>query len=839
MSKTKSPTLRKRYPLLATEALIKTLSPLSNRYHLTSGELYLAGIDSDERPEELTAVIGYWKDRPQERASLRTVLATAYLVTFALGEEHKEDGVLCRVTSLKRVKIKRTSQKEGGRVSASVALSPIIEDEQAQERHDELKRVIQEELKRHGLKVPKLESLLKRKRRTPLIKWSEELFALCKPDVSLFKLWLETDLLANRYATLSRACSMHLMELTFFDELKMNMKEQFLMGRQRQELMRRLKGMKMMLDELTEHEQRMKRKRALQRAALFQAEGEEEDEGEEPQTLGAQWGKRAGEQVKEGWGPFSDDDDEDEGGSLEERLASLELTPEASREVKRALKSLRSGPSMGAEAHTTRSFLEVVAELPWEHRSERKVLDLQAVERALDEEHEGLGEVKERILEHLAVSSLSGATQGSVLCLSGPPGVGKTSLVKQIASALGRPFVRISLGGVEDEAAIRGHRKTYVGAMPGRICDALRQAKVKDPVILLDEVDKVGESRRGSPEAALLEVLDPEQNATFRDHYLEIPLDLSEVLFICTVNDPRQLSAPLRDRLEMVELSGYLDHEKRDILQRHLLPRSLASHGLAPDALSLSDEVSDVMISRYTREAGVRQLERVVRHLCRKLARETVTTLKRNEAPSWRPEVGELTELIGAPKYRKETPLSFKDPGLACGLAWSAVGGSVLHIETARYPGKGALKLTGRLGEVMQESAQTALTALRVKRGEELIEAHSFTEQDLHVHFPEGATPKDGPSAGVTLYCALYSLMSGRALREDVAMTGECTLQGRVLAVGGLKEKLLAAQRGGMRRVILPEENRDEVMGFEPVTRGELELVWVTRADEALEAALS
>lgn len=831
MSKNK--TLQHQYPLLATEAILKTLSPLSSKYQLSDIELEKLGFSIKACPQELQIVIAYWKDQVQEKASLRTLLATGFLLNLSFEEKHKTEASF-KILSIDRVKIKRTYQKGAQSVVARLDLSPIQEDPKDQELHDDLKAVLQEEFTRHRLKIPKFSSLLHRKRRTPLLKWSEELFSLCKPDVSLFKEWLETDHLADRYALLSRITSTFLLELSFFDDMKISMKEQFMKGRQRQELIQRLKGLKQMLDELSEHEQRIQRARALKRAALFTEEQTPAEDQPNKVELGTSWGKGANHRGQ--WNLWDDHEDE---GSLEERLAGLSLTQEAHREVKRALRSLRSGPSMGAETHTIKSFLEVVAELPWEHRSQHPPMNLETVEQSLNEHHEGLGEVKERILEHLAVSQLSGNRQGSILCLSGPPGVGKTSLVKQIALALGRPFVRISLGGVEDEAAIRGHRKTYVGAMPGRICDALRQAKVKDPVILLDEVDKVGENRRGSPQAALLEVLDPEQNHAFRDHYLEIPLDLSEVLFICTVNDPRQLSAPLRDRLEMVELSGYLDLEKKEILKNHLLPRTLASHGLASDALILNEAVSEEMITRYTREAGVRQLERLIKRLCRKLAKATVATPIGDRVPKWTPKVSELIPLLGPPKYRKESPLSFQEPGIACGLAWSALGGSVLHIETARYPGKGNVKLTGRLGEVMQESAQTALTALRVKRGQELKDHHHFGEQDLHIHFPEGSTPKDGPSAGITLYCALYSLLSGRSLREDVAMTGECTLQGRVLPVGGLKEKLLAAQRGGMRRVILPQENQDEVMAYESETRGTLELIWVSQADEALEAALS
>jgi len=856
---------RQSYPLIVSEAFMRPLTLLDKALTLTQLEATQVGIlkgggATHKRPERaqlqsqsVKVVMAYWSAKPQAKPCRESVLPVAYLMTLIPHRALASGDVNVRVKSMERVTVKGTRVVKSG-PRASVEPRPVEADADAPALRAELIEAIEAELARPATPSdPRLLKLLKAKRVRSEAKWAEGVFQCCDPDSQSLKEWLQLDSLSERYRMLGRLTSTHLLETSFFATVKQGVKEQFALGQRRQELNRRLRATKMMLQELSRHEQKLRQEVKQRHSSLIGelTKGDEQLEakvdegliGERPAEVSegdsAASAARSTRLKKPTWDPWASDDDDDDEGSLEERLSTIPFSVEAQREVKRSLKQLRSGGLMGPELHNTKSFLEVVAELPWERRSEAPPAELKKVEEALNQHHKGLGEVKERILEHLAVSQLSGAAQGSVLCLSGPPGVGKTSLVKQIAAALGRPFVRISLGGVEDEAAIRGHRRTYVSAMPGRICDALKQAKVKDPVILLDEVDKVGESQRGSPEAALLEVLDPEQNSAFRDHYLEIPLDLSEVLFISTVNDPRRLSAPLRDRLELVELTGYLDSEKQEIVSEHLLPRTLASHGLASDALRLSPELSQEIITRYTREAGVRQLERMIKRICRKLAKETVCVEEGAEAPKWELKLSQLTELLGPPQYREERALSFKEPGLACGLAWSALGGSVLHIETARYPGKGGLRLTGRLGEVMQESAQTALTALRVRRGEELIEAHDFSAQDLHIHFPEGATPKDGPSAGVTLYCALYSLMSARPLREDVAMSGECTLQGRVLPVGGLKEKLLAAQRGGIKRVILPRDNHDEVMAFEPEARGDLELIWVERADEALEAALS
>ncbi len=661
--------------------------------------------------------------------------------------------------------------------------------------------------------------------RRPFLKWSLDLFDALDPDDTARVLWLQCNSSSERMTLLHMLALERVASLGAEAEIQRNMTDMFSLTHQRNNIRRRMMHLAAILRNLERRQ-----------GELSGGEGEGDDTRAEMRARFMERMSERGERggFKDPWGQ----EEEGESKTLEERLGALSLTPEVRREVRRALKALRGTMGMGPETHSLKGFLELVCELPWERRAEERAVSFDEVASALDARHEGLAEVKERVLEHLAVSRLSGEPQGTVLCLSGPPGVGKTTLVREVASALGRPFVRVSLGGVHDEADIRGHRRTYVSSVPGRICDALRLAKVKNPVVLLDEIDKLGEGRRGSPEAALLEVLDPEQNKAFRDHYLEVPLDLSEVLFICTANDPRTLSAPLRDRLEMVELSGYSDAEKLKIARDHLIPHAIKRHGLAEGALSLSDEVLTEVIARYTKEAGVRQLERAVSRLCRKLALRTARAPEGAPAPRLAPSADDLVGLLGAPKFSRERVVPLLAPGVVNGLAWTAAGGSVLHIEAARYKGKGALKLTGRLGEVMQESAQAALTALRVRRGDELEASHDFDARDIHIHLPDGAVPKDGPSAGVALYCVLYSLMSGRALREDVAMTGECTLQGRVLAVGGLREKLLGAQRDQMRRVILPRQNQAEVMAFEPAVRGDLDLVWVDLVDQALEAAL-
>ncbi|MBL8788740.1 MAG: endopeptidase La, partial [Deltaproteobacteria bacterium] len=459
------------------------------------------------------------------------------------------------------------------------------------------------------------------------------------------------------------------------------------------------------------------------------------------------------------------------------------------------------------------------------------------VEDKLDADHFGLKDPKRRILEHLAVLKVAKNPRGTILCLVGPPGVGKTSIGQSIADATGRPFIRLALGGVRDEAEIRGHRRTYVGAMPGRIISALKKVKAKNPVMLLDEVDKLGQWWNGSPESALLEVLDPEQNHTFTDHYMELPFDLSEVLFICTANSLDTISAPLRDRLEIVEVSGYTHDEKVHIARNHLIPRQLKDHGIHEGSLVISDAALAAVIREYTREAGVRQLNREIVRLCRNVAlRIARSPDSANTALFVEPET--LKELLGKSKFRDEVAERTGQPGVATGLAWTPVGGDILFIETSLMTGKGQTQITGKLGEVMTESARAALSYVRSHATELGIDPSFLETKDLHIHVPAGAVPKDGPSAGVTIFTAIASLLTGRSVRSDTAMTGEATLRGRVLPVGGIKEKVLAAHRAGLRRIILPQKNERDIEDIPEDTRKELTFILVDDMSEVLAAAL-
>jgi ATP-dependent Lon protease len=527
---------------------------------------------------------------------------------------------------------------------------------------------------------------------------------------------------------------------------------------------------------------------------------------------------------------------EDALAKLEERLDAAGLTAEAREVADRELGRLRSIGNASPESHVIRTYLEWLADMPWDKRAEVSG-DIDAVAKKLDEDHFGLDKVKQRILEHLAVLRLSGTNKGPILCLQGPPGVGKTSLGQSIADATGRPFIRVSLGGVRDESEIRGHRRTYVGALPGRLVNALRKVKVKNPVILLDEVDKLGQGWMGSPEAALLEVLDPEQNKSFTDHYLELPFDLSEVMFIATANSLEPLSAPLRDRMEIIQLSGYTPQEKRQIARRHLVPKQLHEHALEDGALVIDDETLDVIIRDYTREAGVRQLEREVTKLCRTLALDVVRSAGKQE-PRVVVDLDVLRKSLGKPRFFNEVAERSSVPGVATGLAFTPVGGDILFIETSRMKGKGGLQITGQLGEVMQESAKAALSYVRSHAERLGIDPAAFEGFDVHIHVPAGAVPKDGPSAGVTMFTALASLLSGRRVRPDTAMTGECSLRGRVLPVGGIKEKVMAAHRAGIERVILPAHNQRDVDEIPEDTRAAVKLIFVSDMLEALDAAL-
>jgi ATP-dependent Lon protease len=522
---------------------------------------------------------------------------------------------------------------------------------------------------------------------------------------------------------------------------------------------------------------------------------------------------------------------------LRDRLDEAGLPDEVQQVAERELARLEQSGGQGAEANVIRTYLEWLAVLPWQARAETHE-DLDAIQQKLDADHAGLDDVKKRILEHMAVRKLSKSEKGTILCLVGPPGVGKTSLGQSIADATGRPFVRISLGGVRDEAEIRGHRRTYVGALPGRVVHALRKAKVKNPVLLLDEIDKLSQHWGGAAESALLEVLDPEQNKAFTDHYLELPFDLSEVLFLCTANTLDTLSPPLRDRLEIVELTGYTPPEKHAIARKHLVPKRLREAGIPEDCFSLTDAALGTIIHRYTREAGVRQLDREIARIARNVALE-VARAEADSAPlAIQIDEADAERILGKPKYKNDVAERTSLPGVATGLAWTPVGGDILFIETSRMKGKGRLEITGQLGDVMKESARAALTYVKSHAEELGVSVDVLDTADLHIHVPAGAVPKDGPSAGVTMFTALASLLTGRRVRSDTAMTGECTLRGRVLPVGGIKAKVLAAHRAGITRVILPKDNERDVDEVPAEVRREMEVIFAEDMSQVLSAAL-
>jgi ATP-dependent Lon protease len=518
---------------------------------------------------------------------------------------------------------------------------------------------------------------------------------------------------------------------------------------------------------------------------------------------------------------------------LTKQIDEAGMPEEVEAHARKELKRLQRMPEAAAEHGMVRTYLEWLTELPWSRTTESEI-DIAAARRILDEDHFGLDKIKRRILEYLAVRKLNPTGKSPILCFVGPPGVGKTSLGQSIARATGRKFARVSLGGIHDEAEIRGHRRTYIGALPGNIIQAIRKAGTKDPVLMLDEMDKLGAGFHGDPSAALLEVLDPEQNNTFRDAYLGVPYDLSQVMFIGTANMLDTIPGPLRDRMEVIELPSYTEEEKLEIAKRYLVKRQLEANGVTQDQVEVGEAVLRQVIRDYTREAGVRSLERQIGALFRRAAMR----IAEGAPMPIRIDIADLREILGPKRFEDEVGMRTALPGVATGLAWTPVGGDILFIEATQVPGKGGLILTGHLGDVMKESAQAALSLVKSRSGDFGIQPEAFEKSDVHVHVPAGATPKDGPSAGVAMFTALASLLANRQVRSDTAMTGEISLRGLVLPVGGIKEKVLAAHRAGLRRVLLPARNRKDYDEIPATARDDLEFVWLETVNDALDAAL-
>ncbi|HSR52586.1 MAG TPA: endopeptidase La [Acidobacteriota bacterium] len=533
--------------------------------------------------------------------------------------------------------------------------------------------------------------------------------------------------------------------------------------------------------------------------------------------------------------------EKDEIEELKKKVEESKMPEEAREKALNEIRRLEQMPPMSAESTVSRTYLDWLLAVPWEKRTD-EIKDINKAETILEEDHYGLEKVKERILEYLAVRQLADKkeAQGSILCFLGPPGVGKTSLGRSIARATGRKFVRQSLGGVRDEAEIRGHRRTYIGALPGQIIQMMKKAGAKNPVVLLDEIDKMSTDFRGDPSAALMEVLDPEQNSEFNDHYLDVEFDLSEVLFICTANVLHTIPRPLQDRMEIIQISGYTQEEKLNIAQKYLVEKQITQKGLQPEQIEFTDEGISEMIRSYTRESGVRNLEREIANVCRKVARKVVAarSTEEDELEPFKIDENTVRELLGVAKYRNQMAGKANEVGLATGLAWTEVGGEVLMTEATAMRGKGNLTLTGKLGEVMQESVKAAFSYIRSRSGEYGIEADFHKANDMHVHVPEGAIPKDGPSAGIAMATTIVSALTGIPVRRDVAMTGEITLRGNVLPIGGVKEKVLAAHRAGIKTVLLPKENEKNLKDIPDTVKEELEIRLVDSMDEVLEIAL-
>ena len=530
----------------------------------------------------------------------------------------------------------------------------------------------------------------------------------------------------------------------------------------------------------------------------------------------------------------AEDEAADEIRELEEKIKNKKMSKEATEKVEQELKKLKMMTPMSAEATVVRNYIDWIISLPWYEKTEVED-DMEKSERILDEDHYGLEKPKERILEYLAVQSLVKKIRGPILCFVGPPGVGKTSLAKSIARATGREYIRLSLGGVRDEAEIRGHRRTYIGAMPGKIIQSLKKAGFNNPVFCLDEVDKMSMDFRGDPSSALLEVLDPEQNFSFNDHYLDMDYDLSDIFFITTANTLPDIPLPLQDRMEIIRLPGYTEYEKYHIAEGFLVPKQIKNNGLEDKNVTFSKNAIMTLIRRYTREAGVRNLEREISSICRKLARQV---LKETDKVEFRVSEKSVSKFLGPYRFRQEQVEEKDQVGMVTGLAWTQVGGELLFIETLIMPGKGKLTVTGKLGEVMQESAQAALSYVRSRGANLMIDDKFYKTYDIHIHIPEGAIPKDGPSAGISMCTSLVSAITKRAVYRDIAMTGEITLRGRVLPIGGLKEKIIAAHRGGIKKILIPKENEKDLRDVPISISKQLEIIPVEHMDEVLSYAL-